>query len=430
MGRIDDIHAAVRHVYQAALAPDEWQAALCSVASVIGAHKSLLNELTGGAPGIVVSTGIEPGCVSRLQWEFESRIPDWISAIPVGTSRRQSSAISDADFRRSYIYNEAVRPAGGFYGVVAPLVRTPLRQVYFSVGRELGAIDFSSEDVDAMNLIVPHLMNSLEVRNRLAVTNVQIQSALDVLGCVNVGVILFDAALCTIFVNRCAEALASGGDGLLMRKRTVMATKHSETLALQKAMARSVGLHGVERNACESAIRNAAPVRCYLSRKPPRLPLVVSVMPFCAQEKSGEWGDSCESRNARGVLFVMEPDRPWNLDLGVLVETFQLTRREAQLTALLARGCDLAEAALKLAIGMGTARGYLKQILTKTSTHRQAELVALVLRSSMQVVECVDRAREGVADWSPPDWRGGACHASAGTSSPRPAGQSDRGSCS
>ncbi|WNC88391.1 LuxR C-terminal-related transcriptional regulator [Paraburkholderia sp. FT54] len=390
MGRVDDIHAAVRHVYQAALAPDEWQAALRSVASVIGAHKSMLNELTDGATGMVVSTGIEPDCVARLQREFESRIPDWISAIPVGTSLLQSSAISDADFRRSYIYNEAVRPAGGFYGVVAPLVRTPVRQVYFSAGRELGAADFSSEDVNAMNLIVPHLVNSLEVRSRLAVTNVQVQSALDVLACVNVGVILFDIALRPVFVNGCAEALASGGDGLLLRKGTVMATHHAQTQALQKAMARAVGLHDAQRMACESAIRHAAPVRCYLSREPPRLPLVVSVMPFCAQEKSAGWGDSREARTARGVLFVMEPDRPLSLDLGVLVETFQLTRREAQLAALLARGCDLAEAASKLAISMGTARGYLKQILTKTSTHRQAELVALVLRSSVQVVECAE----------------------------------------
>lgn len=390
MGHVDDIHAAVRHVYQAALAPDEWHAALGSVVKVIGGPKAMLNELTGGATGFMVSAGLEPDCVSRLNREFESRMPGWIDAIPVGASVRQSAVIADAEFRRSDIYNEAVRPAGGFYGVVASLVRTPLRQVYFTVGRELGAPDFSNQDVDAMNLIVPHLINALEVGSRLARANVQMQSALDVLDCVSVGVVLFDTALRPVFVNRCAEALASSGDGLVLRKNAVTATKHAETLALQHAMAKSVGLHDMKRDAGERVMRNPAPMRCYLSRDPPRRPLVVRVMPFCMRERSWGSGDSRESKSACGVLLVTEADRPLNLDLNVLVETFQLTRREAQLAMLLTRGCDLAEAASMLAIGIGTARGYLKEVLSKTSTHRQAELVALVLRSSLQVFECAD----------------------------------------
>ncbi|MFP4896536.1 helix-turn-helix transcriptional regulator [Paraburkholderia sp. EG304] len=57
---------------------------------------------------------------------------------------------------------------------------------------------------------------------------------------------------------------------------------------------------------------------------------------------------------------------------------------------LLANGYCVEEAATKLAIALGTARGYLKQILGKTCTHRQAELVALILRSSLQAFESAD----------------------------------------
>ncbi|MBB5402288.1 MULTISPECIES: helix-turn-helix transcriptional regulator [Paraburkholderia] len=390
MGRVDDIHAAVRLVYQAALHPGEWHAALDSVVNAIGAHKAVLNGVTGDAVGVVASTGIEPSSALRLHHEFASRMPDWISAIPAGTSLRQSSAISDADFRRSDLYNEVVRPAGGFYGIVTPLVRTPVRQVYLSCGRELGAADFDNEDVDALNLVVPHLINSLEVGKRLVRADANVKSVFDLLDRASVGVILFDAALCPVFVNRRAEALASSGDGLVLSKRTVAATKHAETLLLQKAMAGSVGLHDIKRNGRESAIQQAAPTRCYLSRDPPRLPLVVRIMPFDLHQRSGAYGDAGESNTTRGALFLTEADRAPNVDADVLVETFRLTRREAQLAVLLANGYCLEEAATKLTIGLGTARGYLKQILGKTFTHRQAELVALILRSSLQAFESAD----------------------------------------
>jgi DNA-binding CsgD family transcriptional regulator len=82
----------------------------------------------------------------------------------------------------------------------------------------------------------------------------------------------------------------------------------------------------------------------------------------------------------------MEPDRPLSPDLGVLGTTFQLTRREVTLASLLVRSTDLADAASQMGIGIGTARGHLKRILAKTDTHRQAELVLLLLRAGMQIV--------------------------------------------
>jgi DNA-binding CsgD family transcriptional regulator/PAS domain-containing protein len=380
MTRVETIHRAIRHIYGAVLAPNDWPAALASITEAIGAHKVMLNETTADAAGLAVSIGIDPVNLARLRSEFETRLPDWIKAIPVGTPMRQSSAISDADFRRLDIYNEVVRPEGGFYSIVAPLSRSPQRQVHFLLGRELGAVDFSDADLDAASLIVPHLMTALEVQGRLAESDLRAQTAFDVIARLNVGVILFDAALCPVFVNPYAETLAARGDGLLLNKRTVAAARHSDTQDLRRAMAAAVGWHDISRDGREAAMRRVAPTRCYLLRKSPHLPLVVSVMPLCSPAVVSEWN------LARGVLFVMEPDRPSSADLGALVSTFQLTRREAALATLLVRGTDLADAALQLGIGIGTARGYLKQILAKTDTHRQAELVSLLLRSGIQIV--------------------------------------------
>ncbi|REG50128.1 DNA-binding CsgD family transcriptional regulator [Paraburkholderia sp. BL6669N2] len=381
MTRVETIHRAIRHVYEAALAPNGWPGAIVSVTEAIGAPKAMLHvQATQAASCFAISTGLETEHARRLQREFETRLPGWIKAIPVGTPLRQTSAISDAEFRHTDIYNEVVRPAGGFYGIVAPLVRFPDRQVHFCAGRNLGTADFSDDDVGAASLIVPHLTTALQIGNRLAAADLRAKSAYDVITQLNIGVVLLDAAMHPIFVNRCAEALARTCDGLLLTGKDVSASRASDAKNLRDVITRAIGLNDTGRDASEAAVRPQVPMRCYLSRRPPRLPLVVRVLPVNAS-------DMLEgiSAGTRAALFVIELDKPVGIDPMVLAASFHLTRREAALAALLAQGMDLAEAASQSGIGIGTARGYLKQILAKTDTHRQAELVSLLLRGGLQI---------------------------------------------
>jgi DNA-binding CsgD family transcriptional regulator len=58
---------------------------------------------------------------------------------------------------------------------------------------------------------------------------------------------------------------------------------------------------------------------------------------------------------------------------------FGLTPAEARLALLLVTGETLRSAAVKLSITYETARSQLKSIFNKTRTHRQAELVIVIL---------------------------------------------------
>jgi DNA-binding CsgD family transcriptional regulator/PAS domain-containing protein len=60
---------------------------------------------------------------------------------------------------------------------------------------------------------------------------------------------------------------------------------------------------------------------------------------------------------------------------------FNLSRREAALAAVLARGLTLGQAAVDLGISEMTARAYLRQIFQKTGVSRQAELIRQVQAS-------------------------------------------------
>lgn len=62
-----------------------------------------------------------------------------------------------------------------------------------------------------------------------------------------------------------------------------------------------------------------------------------------------------------------------------LKQLYNLTPSEAKLAELLASGTDLPSAALQLRIGLNTVRTHLQRIYSKTDTHHQSELVALLL---------------------------------------------------
>lgn len=373
MTRDETIHIAVRQIYEAALSTKCWPTALSSMMKVIGGEKAMLTETTTGTAGRSFWSGLDADNASKLQREFQTRLPDWIRAIPVGEPMRQSSMISDAAFMRSDIYNETIRPVGGFYAIVAPLLQIPGRRAYFSVCRSRGAADFSDDDLAAARLIVPHVVTALKVQGRLETAELPLRGFLDVLTQLSIGVILVDEVLRPVFVNSCAEAIAAHRDGLLLSRQAVAASLHADNEKLRGVMIGALAWHSRRRKADLVAWTIDAPVRCHLSRRFPRPPLAVCVVPLFPTDFAGD---------ARALLFVMEPDRPPAIGSTVLAEMFQLTRREAALATLLTRGIGLSEAAARLQIGVGTARGYLKQVLAKTGTHRQAELVALLLRTA------------------------------------------------
>ncbi len=64
----------------------------------------------------------------------------------------------------------------------------------------------------------------------------------------------------------------------------------------------------------------------------------------------------------------------------ILAKTFRLTPSEAKLACVIARGASPYIAARELNISKETARNQLKAVFAKTDTHRQSELVALLLQ--------------------------------------------------
>jgi DNA-binding CsgD family transcriptional regulator len=104
-----------------------------------------------------------------------------------------------------------------------------------------------------------------------------------------------------------------------------------------------------------------------------KLPVIVRIWPFEGPTHSPE-----QKVHALVTLNALGP-KPGPPE-AILAKTFHLTPPEAKLACVIARGAPLQIVARELEIPWETARNRLKSVFTKTNTHRQSELVALLLQ--------------------------------------------------
>ena len=104
-----------------------------------------------------------------------------------------------------------------------------------------------------------------------------------------------------------------------------------------------------------------------------KLPVIVRIWPFEGpSHPPGQDVHALLTLNALGP----KPGPP----AAILAKTFHLTPSEAKLACIIARGAPPDIAARELKISRETARNQLKSVFAKTDTHRQSELVALLMQ--------------------------------------------------
>jgi DNA-binding CsgD family transcriptional regulator len=183
-------------------------------------------------------------------------------------------------------------------------------------------------------------------------------AALATLDKLNRGVFLLNAIGTVCFANRAAEAMASGMNGLLVRRGRLQ-------------------FESVEANAAlEAFIKgDTAPeigslvLRVDGARR--RAPYRVLVSPLETRPGHHGYGTGY-------CVFIYEPNgghRP--VPTVVLLHLYGLTAAEARLANELYGGRSLADSAVACGISVNTAKSVLKRIFTKCAVHSQSELLLL-----------------------------------------------------
>ena len=79
------------------------------------------------------------------------------------------------------------------------------------------------------------------------------------------------------------------------------------------------------------------------------------------------------------LVVVIDPEDEPVPAAALLRRLYRLTRTEAEVALHIMHGADLRQISEELSISLTTVRTHLQHVFDKTDTHRQAELVRLLL---------------------------------------------------
>jgi DNA-binding CsgD family transcriptional regulator len=165
-------------------------------------------------------------------------------------------------------------------------------------------------------------------------------------------------------LNSAAEQILKSGDGLCLRSGSIEATRTSVNEQLQASIADAVLQQG-----CGAPSGNS--FAC--SRPSGKRPYVIHVLPLTAT--------SDDPAPVRALVMIVDPDPEHEHEppKALIRRIFGLTNAEADVALRVMRGDGLKPISADLAVSRATVNTHLQRVFAKTDTHRQAELVRLLL---------------------------------------------------
>jgi DNA-binding CsgD family transcriptional regulator len=348
-------------IYEAGFDFRHWTKALSQIVDAFGA---VSGALTGGGADKsdfwTVTMGIEDDFVANYQRHYHNINPIWERTItsPIGAVHTDAMVMPRVDFVRTEFFNDFLRPQGVVSMLGTTVQSDQRRQAVLSVH---GATEFGDEHRLLHAKLSPHLRRAVEIGRGLALRQIESLVSNEVLDQIGHGVLAVDHKAKILFANAKAQHLLYNGD-LRAQNGIVLGQFAGETEQLHgmiKVCAKPIKQSGIggtmslsRRHAAASMEVVVAPLNC-------EVPWLVVDRPIA-------------------VVVVKEPDAK-RLSASELKDRFGLTPAEAKFADEIVKGDGVKAVASRLGVSATTARTHLARIFAKTGTHRQAELVRLLM---------------------------------------------------
>jgi DNA-binding CsgD family transcriptional regulator len=290
-------------------------------------------------------------------------------ASQLGMSRVFASKdlIADEEMERSEWYQDWARKLDFFYviGTVFPVGEDEVCS--FGIHRQRSRGTYQEHDKRPVAEFLPHLRRALQLRQRLARPAIERHAALDALERTGIATLVVGREGEVIYANSQAEELLRAGDSVRVFGGRLAAAGRSNSEKL------SLLIHEAVCTASDQ--RGNAPGGSVAIQRGERLPLTILVAPFRPAQNGLGWSAPA------AILFIRDPEQV-SLASATIQDLFGLTSAEASVASALATGKSIEKIAASSAVSRNTVRTHLKNVLAKTGTSRQAELVALLHRTT------------------------------------------------
>jgi len=309
-----------------------------------------------------------PDEVMVMMRSSEFRDP-WLSQMdlataPQGRVVRSNDICPDEILEQDLWYQRACLPYGFHYGGGVILENSATRLAAMSCNRPRHCGPLSDSEVAFWQELAPHVARAV----RLIGMRTKLSGERDALMCYfddfGQGMILTTPEAFVLAANASARSIIQEGKTLRTSGGKIVVADEESGKALAQALLRTG----------ESSPLDSAQISL---RSTGRQPLLATVLPLQRAAR-----DSQVSANSpTAVIHLVNPSALVEFDPRPLRLLFGFTMAEARLACRLASGCSLAEAAEGLGVSLNTVRTHLQRALSKAGLSRQAELVAVVLKT-------------------------------------------------
>jgi DNA-binding CsgD family transcriptional regulator len=370
MSELNRFSRLIGKIYDAANDDGDWNDLVVTIAFAFGSESCAIQTRSGDRTELLRMTqNFTPDLLQQYQKHYY-RTDEWANAAmlrPLNSVYFTRELVSERRLVRSefYEYLKELGVVDGL-GVVFPIGKHEIGVASVHCGRT----PFGEDQRQIMELLLPHIRRALEFRSVILHESLKHSLAARAFDRLPLAAILVDSVGKVHYANHAAESLLRKGDGLTVRNGRLSADAPSSTQKLLDLVKRACA-DNVELSGPPLPLALALPRLRHSSLTLLSIPMRADFREILPQEPVA-------------MLLVRDAER----DIGgaeVLQTLFGLTPAEARLAYELARGSDLEQIAALKAVSMHTVRSQLKSVLQKTGMRRQSELVALVLRHTIDV---------------------------------------------
>ncbi|MCC7010802.1 MAG: helix-turn-helix transcriptional regulator [Acidobacteria bacterium] len=361
-------------VYDAAGDPNAWLQCLERLRDAVsGSSAHFVSVTPAQQRSVALSTLGDPEAFRVYNEHWGARDP-WgrsprVRAIAEPTVVLGDELVPHSAFTRTDFYDGFGRPYDIGRCVVGFVETGPRNLTVLTITRADRQRAFATQEAAFLHALLPHLQRSLQLQRRLAESEAASRDVASVVDHGRHAVMLVDGSGRVTYMNGAANRLLAARDGLVVDGRELEAAASSDTARLRSLIQEAAG------TSARTAL--GAGGLLVLGRPSGSRPLTVVVAPLSSRRPEVPGADA-----AAAMVIVVDPEAAARVNDDVLRALFGFTSSELRLVHLLVSGHDVNEAAARLNLSHQTIRTTLKRVFEKTNTHRQAELVALVVAAT------------------------------------------------
>ena len=357
-------------LYAAPITPRLWENFLRGTSNLIGVKRAALiaHDTSTNTHRVFGSLGdgIEDhqDLYAERYWEYDEWTRRGTFKLATQKVLIGSEVWPEPEFKRSIFYNEFLKHIDISDVAGVGMAGIPGKFEVLSVYRGHADPEFSAENINILEVLLPHLQITMAMRRRLASLESRCTDLENAFNLLESAVVLLDAVGRVVLANDRARSILSQGQGLCLKNSRLIAQSQCYAATLRDLIAKATA------TAKFKGLAGGGAMTVWRAGKKP-LQLLVSPL---RSEGAALPGLS------EVAVFLSDPDRNLAVPAEVLRTLFRLTPAEARLAMSLFVGHSLSEAAELNRVSRETVKSQIASVFLKTGTRRQSELVRLLAR--------------------------------------------------